>query len=122
MCFVRRVQIQFEWVQPLIARVRDTLLRRERAAPVPETMSRLRSRKKEIGEKIERGRSAARFEASGTEPPAAQIEPTAASTSKLPQRPQPTAEQPEQPPQESYTERLLKAKKKVWDDRDENKK
>ena len=119
--FVRRVQIQFDWVMPVVTRVRDFVMRRQRAAPVPETMSRLRSRKKEIGEQLDRGRSSARFDAGESvadETPIEAVTPTAAAK---PQRPQtPTQEPEEKPTQESYTERLLKAKRKVWDDRDDN--
>lgn len=121
--FVRRVQIQFDWVKPMLTRVGDFVLRREKAVPVPETMSRLRSRKKEIGEKLDRGRAAARFESSDTPADSPPVAPTATtpSTKPTPAKPQPDAAE-EEPSQESYTERLLKAKRKVWDDRDKDSK
>ena len=116
--FVRRVQIQFDWFMPMLARARDYLLRRESAAPVQETMSRLRTKKKEIGEQLDRGRTSARFEpseAASDETPTVTVTPTPKAK---PQRPQQSAEEPEErPAQESYTERLLKAKRKVWDER-----
>ena len=117
--FVRRVQVQFGWLWATLARVRDTILRRERPVAVPETMSRLRSRKQEIGQQIESRRSATRFEGTTEASDAPQ---TIAPTEKpaAVQGDPPTTEPEEQPAEESYTERLLKAKRKVWDDRDEN--
>ena len=117
--FVRRVQIQLEWLWVALARVRDTILRRKRAVAVPETMSRLRSRKREIGEQIESRRSSARFEGTADAPEAtATVEPTAKPISRTPE--QKEAEPEEKPAEESYTERLLKAKRKVWRDRDDD--
>ena len=118
--FVRRVQINFEWVAPMAAKARDFVLRRQRAAPAPETMSRLRSKKKEIGEQLDRGRTSARFEPSEAASAAPPVQPTGEATGSRPKRPQQPVEEPEEPAsQESYTERLLKAKRKVWDDRGE---
>jgi hypothetical protein len=121
--FVRRVQVNFEWLFVALGRTRDYILRREREAPVPETMSRLRTRKQEIGEQIEGRRTAARFEitdptATEGPPPLAGAEPLAGLA------PKPTIEQQQSEPQqgESYTERLLKAKKQVWQDRPDDKK
>jgi uncharacterized membrane protein len=120
--FVRRVQVNFDWLFAALARARDYILRREREAVVPETMSRLRTRKQEIGRQIEGRRTTARFEIT---------DPTA-DTGPLPveggpvetlEKPRPTAPlKPDAPEAESYTERLLKAKKQVWRDRDEDKK
>jgi len=118
--FVRRVQVNFLWVMPALAKLRDKVLRRERPAPVPETMSRLQSRKREITEQIESRRSSARFEGSAelTDEPQQIVvgEPSSQATKP---RPQPKIEQPEEPTEESYTERLLKAKKRVWEERDD---
>ena len=114
--FVRRVQIQREWLWLALARVRDTLLRRQQVVPVPETMSRLRSRKREIGEQIESRRSSTRFKGSADMPVATEsVEPLVKSTAKSPEQPQ--AELEEKPAEESYTERLLKANRQVWKDR-----
>lgn len=116
--FVRRVQIQFDWLWTLLGRCRDFVLRRQRAVPVPETMSRLRSRKQEIGEQIESRRSTARFAGSADAPEA--IETVASPTKQTSKAPQPKQEEPEEEPTgESYTERLLKAKRQVWKDRDD---
>lgn len=93
-------------------------------APVQSiaTMERLRGKKSEVGEDIERSRQ--RFEP--TTPPTAtesrrSSEPTAPSIPSAPTQPPPTmtpkppAENPEDA---SYTSRLLRAKKKVWEERD----
>jgi hypothetical protein len=121
--FVRRVQMNFEWLLAALARARDKLLGREREVAVPETMSRLRTRKAEIGEQIEGRRTAARFEI--TDPTIAEGPPPVEGGQPVAGlAPQPTIEQqkPETPQGESYTERLLKAKKQVWQDRPEDKK
>ncbi len=119
--FVRRVQVNFLWVPPLFAKLRNKVLGRQHEAPVPETMSRLQSRKRELREQIESRRTAARFEGSADRVDDSQAidlaASTATSTSTKP-RPQPPKAQPEESPvEESYTERLLKAKKRVWEDR-----
>jgi hypothetical protein len=114
--FMRRVQIQLEWLWLALARVRDSLLRRQQVVPVPETMSRLRSRKREIGEQIESRRSSTRFTGSDDVPVATEsVEPLVKSTAKSPEQTQDELE--EKPAEESYTERLLKAKRQVWQDR-----
>jgi uncharacterized membrane protein/Mg-chelatase subunit ChlD len=117
--FVRRVQLDFQWLAPIWARFAEVVLGRERQAAAPETMSRLRSRKAEIDRSIESRRAAARFEPDAGLPvdpnaiQAAEAKPTAAGPSVVPM-PKPAAE-PEA--EDSYTSRLLKAKKQVWQDR-----
>lgn len=118
--FVRRVQVNLEWLAPQLAKARDWVLRRERAVPVPETMGRLRSRKREIGEQIEGRRAATRFEEPVDTTVATDVVSEAAAPlpSKKRQPQQPPTESPDQAAEPSYTERLLKAKRQVWDDRD----
>ena len=60
--FVRRVQINLQWLVPIWTRLLDIVLRRERQVAAPETMSRLRSRKAEVDQSIESRRAATRFE------------------------------------------------------------
>ena len=60
--FVRRVQVSFAWLPPMLGRVRDRVLRREAKAAPAETIERLRSRKAAISQQIEERRAAARFE------------------------------------------------------------
>ncbi len=117
--FVRRVQVSLAWVPPLAGRIRDRILRRAPSAPEPETIERLRSRKAEVMQQVDQLRAATRFEPA--EPPsstAAEIEefktPTAAAAAPPRQQPGLAPEQEE----ESYTARLLKAKKKAWKEQD----
>jgi hypothetical protein len=108
--FVRRVQVGFAWVPALVGRV----LRRQREAPQAETIERLRSRKAEVSTQLDQIRSNARFEA----PPE-----STADASTLEELAQPPAAgsarsgpaMSSKPEEESYTERLLKAKKKAWE-------
>jgi hypothetical protein len=116
--FVRRVQINLQWLVPIWTRMLDIVLRRERHAAAPETMARLRSRKAEVDQSIESRRAAARFEPDAAMPvdpsaiAAAQTQPT---TKSAPER---TAPKPaEEVEGEDYTSRLLKAKKQVWKNR-----
>ena len=93
----------------------DVVLRRERHEASPETMSRLRSRKAEVDQSIESRRAATRFEPDA----AITVDPNALEAAEA----KPTSVTPATPPgakpvaegetEESYTERLLKAKKQV---------
>lgn len=118
--FVRRVQISLQWLNPLWTRVKGVLLRRQAPAAVPATMSRLRSRKAEVDRALDSRRAAARFD----EAPASAAPPTTTEASKPTQAPAGSRQAPAEPPaaeepeQDSYTSRLLKAKKQVWEDRD----
>jgi uncharacterized membrane protein/Mg-chelatase subunit ChlD len=117
---LRRVHVHFAWVGPLLSRVTARLLGREVATEQTETLQRLRHRKAEVEDQIARRRTAVRFQ---PEPGAevdtrlidAATDGTAATTEPVGQ---PTrkglAPDPDEP---SYTERLLRAKKKVWEDR-----
>jgi uncharacterized membrane protein/Mg-chelatase subunit ChlD len=114
--FFRRVQVSLAWVGPWVAQL---VGRRPPPAKV-ETIERLRSRKAEVAGRIEQLRSEARFE------PAPEItatiedlEPATAPKPSLPAAPSVTAQ--EAPEVESYTERLLRAKRKVWDDQGKDK-
>jgi hypothetical protein len=115
--FFRRVTVSWAWAPQLAGRLRDRVLRREAAPESTEYMQRLRSRKAEVAEKLDQQRSQARFEptpeiqhdTSVLDQPA-RFEPKAT-------KPSPAASQPKE--EESYTSRLLKAKKKVWEDRDQ---
>ena len=120
--FVRRVQINFQWLWPLLARVGDVLLRRDRAEPQPQTMGRLQSRKREIQAQIEQRRAATRFEADEDPTAVANAADAVqqASAPTPPSRPQKTDEAPEQAEGETYTERLLKAKRQARRDIDKD--
>jgi uncharacterized membrane protein len=117
--FFRRVTVAFDWLWPILAKARDRLLGRESQPAPVEYMQRLRSRKAEVTEGLEQRRAAARFEPA----PDAQVSTTVLED----QIPPPTGEVPKpasaasglapEQEEESYTSRLLKAKKQVWDDR-----
>jgi len=118
---VRRVQMSLAWVGPAWARMWDRVLRRKTVEEAVPTMARLRSLKAEVTEGIERRRSAARFEVS----PEVSVEPAASADSilaeqavEVPQSQSVATNEsltPDAAPEEnSYTSRLLKAKKQVW--------
>ncbi|MBN2291740.1 MAG: hypothetical protein JXM70_04905, partial [Pirellulales bacterium] len=126
--FTRRVQVSFEWVPPLAAKVRDRVLGRAVEEAQPEYMERLQSRKAEVAERIEQVRSDTRFElpAESDEAPAdiGSVEELAGDAATKPKKAKPSKPSiaaDKKAEEESYTERLLKAKKKVWEERDEKK-
>lgn len=131
---VRRVSPDFERMRKNLGDAWKTLRGRE-VAPATDYMEKLKGRKAEVAEQIDRGRSATRFEAPPTstiipenfepvdEPllggPAA---PEAAKPSPGRTSPKPgMAPEKKEPAPESYTNRLLKAKQKVWEDREKDK-
>jgi hypothetical protein len=115
----RRVMIGFEWLRPLLAAVHNRVLGRAGDEVKDERLERLRSRKAEVGTQIDERRAAARF---GPQPDAAPADEPLDAAIAMPdhrERKRPT-DQPTtgpQPEEESYTERLLKAKQKVWKDK-----
>jgi uncharacterized membrane protein/Mg-chelatase subunit ChlD len=117
--FFRRVAIRFGWLVEAWKRTWAWLLRQELAAPVPATMSRLRSRKQEVAEHIEQRRAGARFEPTPESSVDLSVLSESADKAPPPATPvKPITTEPQPEPGE-YTSRLLKAKKKVWEERDE---
>jgi hypothetical protein len=119
--FVRRVAVDLAWMGPLAVRVKDRLLGRETApAPTP-TMERLRSRKAAVTQELEQRRAAVRFEPTAEPRPDVDLlgEDAAAGPAPAPKPGPAKGGLVPEKEQESYTERLLKAKKKVWDERKE---
>jgi Mg-chelatase subunit ChlD/uncharacterized membrane protein len=109
--FFRRVQVSLAWVAPLAGRI----IRRQPQPAQVETMERLRSRKAEVAGRIEQLRSDARFEPAPDS--TARIEDIQPAAAPKPERPAaPSIAHKEKPEEESYTERLLRAKRRVWDD------
>jgi len=128
--FVRRVQVNFGWARPALATVGNFVLRRRPEVAQPETMDRLRSRKAQLEDRLRQLREAAAAESPATARFEASAESPADTTPldqpgkqrpggrpRKPQTPSMASEQPAEEP--SYTERLLRAKKKVWEQRDE---
>ena len=122
MCSSAACKLILQWLVPVWVRFLDIVLRRERQLAAPETMARLRSRKAEVDRSIESRRAAARFEPDAALPvdpnaiEAAEARPTTAGPPAAPAA-KPVAETE---PEDTYTSRLLKAKKQVWKDRSED--
>jgi hypothetical protein len=117
--FVRRVQVDFRWLEPIWTRFAEVVLRREHQEASPETMARLRSRKAEVDQSIDSRRAATRFEPDATIPINPSVIETAEAKSTGPTLP--TTSTPkvsdEDKTKDMYTSRLLQAKKQVWRDR-----
>ncbi|MGD9719595.1 MAG: VWA domain-containing protein [Pirellulales bacterium] len=111
--FVRRVTISLDWLLPWARSVIDRLLGREARPDVTVTMERLISRKAAVTGQLEQKRAALRFEPTpeATGDLAALDEEAAAPVGATPGKEKSSlaAEREE----DSYTERLLKAKKKA---------
>jgi len=114
---VRRVSMSFDWVPELTAKVRDRL-RKTATVQQEVALNRLRSRKLEVAEALRVRQSTARFE---PRPTAAAATPTEIETvtTATPPKPAvaPSLEQKSESLEESYTSRLLRAKKDVWKDK-----
>lgn len=119
--FIRRVTVHFYWVLPAMAYAYNRVLGRRQEEVRDERLERLRNRKAAIASQIDERRAAARFEpvveegfshpreyeeviadASGGAPAAAPPRATPSAQSQTPQS-----------EQDTYTERLLAAKKKA---------
>jgi hypothetical protein len=121
---VRRIAIEPAEVGAALGRVWDRLRGR---VPVPEGapqfLDRLRSRKVQVGDALDKARAAVRYEGGDmptTAPGGAQV-----STGR-PSAPKPVGQQPGMAPQKEpeagdFASRLMRAKKKVWEERDKDK-
>jgi Mg-chelatase subunit ChlD/uncharacterized membrane protein len=116
--FVRRVNVHFAWVPPLLARCRDFVLRQRPALPQPQYIERLKSRKAEVTGHLEQLRATTRFEMPADAPVDLQLLDEPPPSAKAEPRVPEAASAPEKNEGESYTERLLKAKKKAWEERE----
>ena len=117
--FIRRVQVSFTWVPVVYGRARDFVLRRQPEVAEPEYMQRLRSRKAEVSEQLDQIRADARFEPPADRPrrPGNDRRTPRPAAPPTPKPSQPTIAGEKQADEESYTERLLRAKKKVWEEK-----
>jgi hypothetical protein len=106
-------------------------LRGREVAPATDYMEKLRSRKAEVSDQLDRSRSATRFEPPPLPATSAPLdEPlltgdlTTAAPARQPTRDERTGLGPSEKPAqaESYTNRLLRAKQKVWEERDKDNK
>lgn len=119
--FIRRVSIGYEWIAPVVAFVREKILRQTRNEAVDQTIERLRSRKAVVQSQIDERRAATRFEPAAEsdrdsvgqprslDQVLGEVAGPAAHEARAP-RPQVTADAPDEA---DYTSRLLAAKKKV---------
>lgn len=125
--FVRRVTVNFDWVPPAVGWLRNKIWRTPVEQKVDEVLDRLRSSKAEVAEQIDDRRAATRFEpapddTAGAPPRSLEevVGDVTPSTGRptAPGRPA-TQMAPDADDDESYTSRLLKAKKQAWKDRQE---
>jgi uncharacterized membrane protein len=116
--FVRRVQVSFAWVPVLADRVTARLFGREQVVTQVETIDRLRSRKAQVAGQVEQFRASARFEASEEAASDRPIDLAAPPAESLDTKVQaPSLADQEKPEEDTYTSRLLKAKKGAWKDK-----
>jgi hypothetical protein len=133
---VRRIALDVDWIKQTVANEWKKL-RGQETPTASEYMDKLKTRKAEVDEQLDRPRTAARTEIAPplfpTEGSAGPIgEPLleggelidrarsarAAAKTQAPS----IAAGPQEPEKQSYTNRLLKAKQKVWEDREKDKK
>jgi uncharacterized membrane protein/Mg-chelatase subunit ChlD len=129
---VRRIAIDFGWMKTTVVNEWKKL-RGEEIATASEYMDKLRSRKAEVGEQLERTRGTPRAEGSLPFPDAPPTGPIGepllesaemqerARASQKAQSPSMATPSPETVKQ-SYTDRLLKAKQRVWEEREKDNK
>ena len=121
--FIRRVTVHFYWVGPVMARAYNRLRGHQQEEVRDERMERLRNRKAAVASQIDERRAAARFEPQAddgfTQPrdiDEVLADATSGSSEAAPRpQSQPQTGTP-QTEQDTYTERLLAAKKKVRKD------
>ncbi len=122
--FIRRVTVNLDWVGPWASSMRDTLLGRDHVPTPTPTMDRLRSRKAQVSDDLERRKAATRFEPTPDAPVSTEAIDAALGQSDAPALTKPTTGPgmaPTGPEDEnSYTNRLLKAKKEARKRHEEN--
>ena len=99
--------------------------RAARAEETPQFLERLKSRKAQISETIDKTRATRRFEgeavASALPPSGAHEGPTAAQRAPVRPVPQPRIAPEKEQEAADYASRLMKAKKRVWEEREKDK-
>ncbi len=125
--FVRRVAIGFEWLLPIWMRVRRVLFRTQEVATPDQRLERLRSRKAAVAGQIDERRAATRFAPEGEPTTRADkdlesvIQAASGQSGGLPgPTPASSAVPLQADHEESYTERLLKAKQRARRDNSPN--
>jgi hypothetical protein len=122
--FVRRVAFSYEWIAPIVVFIQQRILRRHIDEAADARMERLRSRKQEASAQVDELKAAARFDPQPDAPPGAPQRPQrslddalrdAGGTTTSGPAPPPVQQQgmaPGEKEKDSYTSRLLEAKKK----------
>ena len=119
--FVRRVAVTFDWLPPLIEKIRTKLFGATDNGEDNSAMDRLKSRKAQISEDIDQRRAATRFEPDPEEPVDTSILDDPATSAPLKDIKRPSQESqlaPGEKEEDTFTSRLLKAKKDAIKDRD----
>lgn len=120
---VRRISFDPEWFAPVGRLMRKLWRRGEEPAPVEQRLDRLRNLKDKMSGELEERRAATRFEPEpGAQAPSLEDAMREGATEARPDstRPgSPSSSSPE-PEEESYTDRLLKAKRKAQKKNDNN--
>jgi uncharacterized membrane protein len=122
---VRRIAVDPREMSAAARHVWDRLRGRPvEAAATPEFLERLQSRKAQLAESIDRARAARRFDGEGpaVAPPGADTGPPAAPRPPARRPPQPQVAPDLEPEAADYASRLLRAKRRVWQERDQDKK
>jgi hypothetical protein len=116
--FIRRVHVHLRWLPPLVARCGDWLLRRQPRPAQPPYLERLRRRKAEVAGQLDQLRGGMRFESSDATVRAGPVADLATEATAISTPPAQGSLAPDQHShEESYTERLLRAKKQALEDR-----
>ncbi len=123
---VRRIALQPAEVAVAAQKVWERLRGRARAAEsAPQFLERLKSRKAQVSEALDKARAARRFDveekATVAAPPGASEAPIAAGQQPISRSAKPKIEPEKEEEADDYASRLLKAKKRVWQDRDPEK-
>jgi hypothetical protein len=118
--FIRRVTVHFYWIAPAMAHAYSRVLGRPQEEVRDDRLERLRNRKAAVSNQLDERRAAARFEPGapdGFAPPRDYEDVMAdAAAGAAPDQPRPQAPSQSSGPQseqDTYTERLLAAKKKA---------
>jgi len=122
--FVRRVTVNFDWVVPAAAWIRGKVWQTRVEQKVDEVLDRLRSSKAAVSDQIDERRAATRFEPTPDDADSAPtrtldevLDDASPSSEKSGASKRPaTPMSPDATDEESYTSRLLKAKKQAWKD------
>ena len=110
--FVRRVAVSFDWLHPIMAKVKARLLGTDADIQQDDRMARLRSRKAEVTEQIDERRASTRFEPEPDEEVDLDVLQKDGGAAKPRTTPQQESLQPGEE-EDSYTSRLLKAKQQA---------